>query len=725
MLLFKIWFTVLILGIALYPITYKVFSKFNDRGWIFSKIIGMCLTSWLMWILAYLKILEYSRLNSILIVLFIFVCELLFFVVKYHKKNNSIKDILILLYKKIIDFNFLKNILVSELIFIICLCFWVHVKSFNPTISSTTEQFMDYGYMNSIMNSKYMPAEDIWLSGNPINYYYFGQYVSGFICKLANMNASDGYNYIISLIASFTFLLPFSIAFNLFYRLLLNRINKSKESKKKKKNTKSDYNNKILIVFLSIVVASFAGISTSLGGTLHYPIYRILLSDDTYYFTDEVRYIGYKPEVDDKTATEVPAYSNIVGDLHAHYIDIIFSLTSIALLYEFFIDDSRKSKKYINLFLIAFMLAIQKMTNFWDFPIYIVIISAIIITKELICNKFNKKSVLYTICILAGIFIVQSLVSLPFSLDLIVNSTKVLFTGICSPFYKLLVKWGLPSICAFGFLFYYLFLFFKSNEKFKEFLNNNLTDLFVIIIGICAFGLVLLPEIVYLKDIYGDDFKRFNTMFKLTYQAYILFCISTNYILFRLAFSKYKYLKIVCFVLILINASTFGYGIDTMFQFYKGVKNSKLCQYTTESYISEQLPEDYKAIKWIRDNIQRDKVITEAATLGNSYSTSSRISIFTGNPTVLGWSYHEWIWRSNADYSIPEEITQRNSDLNTLYTSNNKDIANSIIDKYNIDYIYIGEKEYSTYNRINVDLLTSLGKVVYNSGENYLIEVGN
>ena len=38
-------------------------------------------------------------------------------------------------------------------------------------------------------------------------------------------------------------------------------------------------------------------------------------------------------------------------------------------------------------------------------------------------------------------------------------------------------------------------------------------------------GLILTPEVVYVKDIYGGDNKRFNTMFKLTYQAFVLFAI--------------------------------------------------------------------------------------------------------------------------------------------------------------------------------------------------------
>ena len=710
MYLLEIWFTILIIGLAFYPITSSIFKNFHDKGWLFSKIIGICISSWFMWLLSYLKILKYTRLNAILVVILFTIINGIFLFIKYKKKKFSFKDI---------KFDFIAKIIITEVIFIFCLCFWSYIKGYNPSIETSTEKFMDYGYMNSLMNTEYMPAEDIWLSGKSINYYYFGQYISGFICKISGLTASEGYFYIIALIASFTFVLPASIGFNLF---------KNKQINKK---------NNIIFKVLPFIVAIFIGLAASVSGSLHYPLHRWILPDkENYTYVDETRYIGYKPEIDDKTATEVPAYSSIVGDLHAHYIDLIFSLSTVALLAQYFIDNeenkidkksNNKFKKpmfYILLTLIALMLGIQKMTNYWDFPIYIVIISATIIVKELICGKFNFNSIKNVLIALAYLFILEELITLPFTIDLVVNGTQICFTGIMSPFYKLFIKWGLPTLCAIGFLIIFLIKFKYSNEKFKDYLNNNLADLFVIIIAICAFGLVLLPEIIYLKDIYGDDYKRFNTMFKLTYQAFILFSISTSYILFRLTTYKQKYLITIGIILNLINMTTFFYGIDAIITCYSNVEHQDLSSYTTEKHIKDLLPEDFKAIEWIRNNVDRNKIIVESTKLGNSYSTSSRISTFTGNPTVIGWIYHEWIWRANKDYSIPQELNDRNNDVSNLYQAKDSVTARNIIDKYNIDYIYIGQLEYNTYKDINTKLLLSLGEKVFSSSDNYLIKVG-
>lgn len=80
-------------------------------------------------------------------------------------------------------------------------------------------------------------------------------------------------------------------------------------------------------------------------------------------------------------------------------------------------------------------------------------------------------------------------------------------------------------------------------------------DFFGIILGISAIGLILIPEIVYVRDIYEKEYARSNTMFKLTYQAFIMFGILLGYVFVRFWMEKKQWIRkllgtvgFVCFV---------------------------------------------------------------------------------------------------------------------------------------------------------------------------------
>lgn len=51
--------------------------------------------------------------------------------------------------------------------------------------------------------------------------------------------------------------------------------------------------------------------------------------------------------------------------------------------------------------------------------------------------------------------------------------------------------------------------------------------------GFVQSGLIAIPEFVYVRDIYENGNARANTMFKLTYQAYMLFGMTMGYGIFR------------------------------------------------------------------------------------------------------------------------------------------------------------------------------------------------
>ncbi len=508
----------------------------------------------------------------------------------------------------------------------------------------------------------------------------------------------------LALIAALLFTLPYSIGKTLGNHLIKDNVKKYAK-------------------IVPITIAILAGLSVQLGGTTHYTIYKFFFKNADYSYTDSCYYIGYKPDTNDKTITIFPSYMNIEGDLHAHHIDTIFTITMLALLLQFLLSDSKdsKGKKTINLLLMGILLGIQKMTNYWDFPIYLVIIGAVVAVKNCLQHKELKQKILTTVLQLLGIIFLQELVSFLFSKNLYISATQVYFTNITSPLYKLTILWGLPILCIIIHICVLLSEFFKEKKGniFEYIKKMKLTDIYIIILGLCAIGLIILPEIVYLKDIYGDDYKRANTMFKLTFNAITIFHICTSYILIKLLYEKLsKSIKIRISIILLIFITTFGYGINAINYATNNLNNKTSDLKDIEGYIRQVQPDDYEAIQWIKQNIDRDAIILEKT--NGSFTPSGRISVFTANSTVLGWHGHEWLWRAEPDYSAPEMLNQRWSDIFTIYTSNNRDEVMSLIEKYNISYIYIGNLEFNEINNINLNLLCDIGEIVYQDSTDYI-----
>jgi Uncharacterized membrane protein len=221
---------------------------------------------------------------------------------------------------------------------------------------------------------------------------------------------------------------------------------------------------------------------------------------------------------------------------------------------------------------------------------------------------------------------------------------------------------------------------------------------------------VLLPEVIYIKDIYSGDYKRANTMFKLTYQAFILFGISMGFIFVKYLNKRERIKKkILILIPFLLFLSTLWYPKVAIKDWYGNVFNIKNYKgLDATAFMETTMPDDYLATNWMQKYIKGTPIILEAN--GDSYTDYERVSVITGLPTVLGWYVHEWLWRGDT-----KEEDQRVEDIKTIYTSENTTQVTSLIDKYKIEYIYVGKLERDKFTHVNDKLLKGLGEVVFDS----------
>ncbi|MCD6033975.1 MAG: tetratricopeptide 4, partial [Thermomicrobiales bacterium] len=95
---------------------------------------------------------------------------------------------------------------------------------------------------------------------------------------------------------------------------------------------------------------------------------------------------------------------------------------------------------------------------------------------------------------------------------------------------------------------------------------------------------------------------------------------------------------------------------------------------------------DRDAIAWFFTNVSGSPVVAEAS-IGPYRCNGSRISAATGLPTIIGWERHQQQQR------YPDTLPARVADVETLYTSADSDEKASILRRYNVEYVVVGDLE--------------------------------
>jgi uncharacterized membrane protein len=322
--------------------------------------------------------------------------------------------------------------------------------------------------------------------------------------------------------------------------------------------------------------------------------------------------------------------------------------------------------------------------------------------------------------VLNGILIVMlsQIIDLPFVLNFIAMTGGVGIVQAHSPIYQLLVLWGYQLFIAVVF-FIFAAVWGKRNAftgdeihpvpKFKDKIQALFSsDVFTLIILIWAIFLLILPEVIYVKDIYGITYHRANTMFKFTYQAFIMFALVAGFCYIRIISGINKvFLKAVTSVVLTVMIilpmvypflAIKGYYGSIGYSNYKGLDGLR--------FMETKFTDDYYVVRWLNEHVSGQEVVLEAS--GNDFSNYNIISMATGLPTILGWSGHEWLWRGGAE--IP---TQRAAEVQNIYESPEDTVTKSLIQKYNVAYIVIGSLERDKFKNIKEDKLLKLGTAVF------------
>jgi uncharacterized membrane protein len=693
------WLVIFGLGALTFPLLTLIFRSFWDKGYIFTKITSLALITYTIFVLSVFHFLPFNQ-SSLFYLILLAVGANLVYLFKDQARNYHL--LITLISQKYRIFLF------EELLFLVVLIGWSWVRGFAPDIEGL-EKFMDWGFVNTALRSQFLPPIDMWFAGEPINYYYFGHLVFALATKLSTIPSTYTYNLAIATICALTFCSSLSLVTN----LTLGYLNTLKASLPKLR--------------LALTAGLVSALMLTFGGNLHW-FYKVTKNNlqnnghlvftkealtaaaSTYWYPDATRFIGFDPDVNDKTIHEFPVYSFVVADLHGHLNDVPVVLLILAFILVQFIDhqseSSPRTPRWFLIIPLAWLLSVAYMTNAWDFAVYGLVFAAVSFF-----NSWQRWGFIASLwqTLVNGILTVVFwyFFTLPFSLNFTPMAEGLRLSDAHTPFYQLFILYG-------GFWLIVLPFIIRIFSQLLRRFNFPSTDTFALALIAVATLLIIIPEIGYIKDIYVYEHRRANTMFKLVYQAFILYSLVSGYLLVRLSRAlRFPLKPLFQFVFLLVFAIHMTYPYFAIKSYYglreyRGIYGLK--------YLSERYPDNFAAISWLNRHVVGQPTIVEA--VGDSYTDYDHMSISTGLPTIQGWVVHEWLWRGGYD-----KPAARQGDVQKIYESSDLEEVRNLLQKYDVTYIILGAKEYEKYPSLNEANIAKLGQVVFRSGATKIYQV--
>ena len=296
--------------------SFKIFTSLPDRGWCISRFFGLVLIVYVSWLCSSMHLppfvhnvhsWTYSKRLSASLHIVPFSQLLLLFVLLI---CGGVSAYIISTQKQLRQelLAFLKEkkryILAAEALFFFGFILFVNIRSYCPDITfdisrHAAEKFDNFEVLNSIYRTKYFPPEDAWLSGFPINYYYFGHLLWASLGKLSGYSSPYAFNLGLATIFALSLLMGFSLGYNLSRR---------------------------------IEIGLLAGFGVAVFGNIHSVLnfFDGVSAGVKLDYIFNASFLWQPSRVIKGTITEFPAFTALLGDLHAHHSGLLTILLGLS-----------------------------------------------------------------------------------------------------------------------------------------------------------------------------------------------------------------------------------------------------------------------------------------------------------------------------------------------------------------------------------------------------------
>lgn len=663
----SVWLALALCGWLAWPLASRLLPHDQDRGYLVAKPLGWLVGAYCAWLAGVLGMpfAQFGTLTGL----------------------AGLAIVCAVCLDRSVPLPPLPRILTWEFGFLVALLFGALIKARAPDIHGL-EKFMDFGFFNAALRAQSMPPIDPWWAGEPINYYYFGHVAAAWVAQLARIPADHGFNLMVATVFAFAAVLS--------YRLVAGCL-----------RTGSRH--------VATVSGLMAATLVTLGGNFHSVLYGALrpwsgstLGRD-YFYPDSTRFVGFDPSTGDKGFTEMPAYGFAVGDLHAHLINLPTGLL-IAIVLSRIVQRVWSGRpdggvRMLEAAILALLFAVCAMSNSWDAVSYGIMMALSGIALLFAPGYRRLQRALGSIAAAAFAAVAALALATPFLLNFDPIASQIKISDGQTPLWQIAVIYG-HVLAPFLAIIAGLFLARQQRPEWTT----------AAVLGATAILLVALPEIAYVKDIYGDDHRRANTMFKFAFQAQPLAAIAGTLVVGLMLQNRRFLVALAGMAIAAPMLATLSYANALYGETLRGL-NLRTFTLDGLDFIDKERPDDRALIEWLRAQpADRGSLMVEAP--GDSFTDGSALSALSGFPSLVGWRGHETLWRG------PDTpVYARADEVSAFYAAADQHDACAFIGRYGITHIALGTFEHKTWPDRSFQVLQRLGTVAVSSGNAMIIAV--
>ena len=350
------WLVVEAIGIIAFPIAFIYLDRLPDKGYSFSKALGLLLMAFFLFIGATVRVIPNSRVGVLLILVLMALAAGFIVARQRHQLVHFLRERW-------------TYVLLVEALFAVTFVMAAWLRSYVPDLTGT-EKPSEFAFLNAVLNSDNFPAYDPWLSPRSLSYYYFGFILTGGIIKLTSVPPEIGFNIAVALIVGLTTVVAFGVVYNLVAAMA---------------SAKRALLFGLVGVVLVMILGNLEGVfemlaAHGLGPSGLYTwvgidglnLEQVPRSSDWY--PDGFFYWWRSTRIPSNwDIREYPFFSSLLGDLHPHFMVMPFTLMSIAVIFnllrrEEVIDHLWALRHWVVFLLTAIIIGGLSFFNAWSFP---------------------------------------------------------------------------------------------------------------------------------------------------------------------------------------------------------------------------------------------------------------------------------------------------------------------------------------------------------------------